>query len=366
MNTSPNHLGKTMVKGWHAWLAIGLFVGAVYGIFLVASWNGEFSASEAAVGRNKPTQVQSSWTPYANNPIFKSNTSLLDGFPNDPWVIKDGGTYVMYYGATKGDFSDTNTVRIFRATSNDGINWQRNSVPILLPGLSGSWDSVKVETPSIIKLPDGTYRMYFAGSNIPDSEAGFQMGYATSPDGIVWTKYPGNPVLELGVTGSFDEVTIGEPSVLIKDGKYWMWYAGMSAGLKIAIDLAQSDDGIVWTKNGKVLELDVEREGRNEVGITEDHVIWNGSAFEIFYAVLQDGGQVLGPIWHATSSDGIAWVKDSGPILRRGSTNSWTGQGIASPSVLLEMTKYRMWYSGTHTDGRTFFELGIGVAEKTK
>jgi len=25
-----------------------------------------------------------------------------------------------------------------------------------------------------------------------------------------------------------------------------------------------------------------------------------------------------------------------------------------------------MWYSGSHTDGKTFFELGIGVAEKTK
>ena len=75
-----------------------------------------------------------------------------------------------------------------------------------------------------------------------------------------------------------------------------MWYAGMSGDLKIAIGLAKSKDGILWNKKGKVLELDAEREGRKEIGIIEDHVIWNGSGFEMFYVVLQDKGQVLGPI----------------------------------------------------------------------
>ena len=85
---------------------------------------------------------------------------------------------------TKGDFTDTNTVRLFRAISKDGYSWKRNSIPLLSPGSPGSWDSVKAETPSVVKIPDGTYRMYYAGSNIPDSEAGFQMGFAYSRDGI--------------------------------------------------------------------------------------------------------------------------------------------------------------------------------------
>lgn len=306
------------------------------------------------------------WTPYKNNPVFKSDPTLLDGTFGDPWVIKDDDTYVMYYGATKGDFSDTNTVSIFRATSKDGINWERNSIPLLSKGSSGDWDSVKVETPSIIKLLDGSYRMYYAGSNLPDSEAGFQMGFATSPDGITWKKHRNSPVLRLGKKGDFDEISIFEPSILYKDGEYWMWYAGMSGKLQVSFGLAKSKDGMAWEKKGEVMRIDIEREGRNEVGITEDHVIWNGSEFEMFYAVLQDEGQVLNPIWHAVSKDGINWIKDNGPILRKGDENSWTGQGIASPSVLFEDGKYRMWYVGAHTDGETFFKGGIGLAEKTK
>lgn len=306
------------------------------------------------------------WITHPQNPVFKFDTSLLDGFPGDPWVIKDGGTYVMYYGAIKGDFTDTNTVRIFRVTSQDGISWKRNSAPLVSPGSSGSWDSVKIETPSIVKLSDGTYRMYYAGSNVPNAENGFQMGFAASRDGANWEKYSGNPVLKLGEKGSFDELSIFEPSVLIKDGEYWMWYSGMSGKLQVSFGLAKSNDGVVWEKRGEVMKLDVEREGRNEAGLLEEHVIWSGSEFEMFYAVLQDEGKVLGPIWHATSNDGITWIKDSGPILRRGDEHSWTGQGIGSPSVLVEDDKYRMWYSGTHTDGKTFFEIGNGVAEKRR
>jgi predicted GH43/DUF377 family glycosyl hydrolase len=307
-----------------------------------------------------------SWRPDPSSPILTFDTSLLDGFPNDPAVIKDGNTYVMYYAAVKGDFSDTNFVRIFRATSNDGIDWVRDSIPRLSPGSEGSWDSAKVERPSMIKLPDGTYRLYYAGNNVPDVESGFQIGLATSPDGIAWSTNTGNPVLTPGEPGSFDELSIGGARVLLKDGEYWMWYAGMSGAEKMSIGLAKSQDGIVWEKKGKVLALDVEGEESNEVGVADAHVTWNGTEFEMFYAVLQDYGQLLGPIWHATSPDGIGWIKDGSPILRRGDETSWTGQGIGSPSVLLEGDTYRMWYSGTHTDGATFFAIGIGVAEKMR
>jgi predicted GH43/DUF377 family glycosyl hydrolase len=323
-------------------------------------------AAGSSVGRADPvvTYLESGGQVVAEAETSSPSASLLDGFPNDPMVIKDGNTYAMYYAAVKGDFSDTNTVRVFRATSNDGVNWIRDSIPRLSPGSDGSWDSVKVERPSIIRLPDSTYRIYYAGSNVRDAEGGFQIGLATSPDGIDWSTYTGNPVLTVGEPGSFDELSILGARVLLKDGEYWMWYAGMSGDERLSIGLAKSQDGIVWEKKGKVLELDVEGEGRNEVGVSEGHVIWNGVEFEMFYALLQDNGQVRGPIWHATSTDGINWIKDGNPIISRGDETSWTSQGIGSPSVLLEGGTYRMWYSGTHTDWASFLEIGIGVAEK--
>lgn len=41
-------VGKTHVRAWHAWLALGLVAGVVSGIFLVASRSGEFEATKAA------------------------------------------------------------------------------------------------------------------------------------------------------------------------------------------------------------------------------------------------------------------------------------------------------------------------------
>src|SRR5262245_18937346 len=96
-------------------------------------------------------------------PVVQSNYQTLDGLLGDPWVIKEpstAGSYVMYYGGMKGDFSDSR-LRIFRATSSDGLQWRRTATPILSPGPAGSWDAVKVETPSVLKLSDGSYRLYY-------------------------------------------------------------------------------------------------------------------------------------------------------------------------------------------------------------
>ncbi len=139
-----------------------------------------------------------------------------------------------------------------------------------------------------------------------------------------------------------------------------MWYAGISSTLQVQIGLATSADGIRWRKQGRVLQLDIERRNADDAGVTEPHVLWNGQAFEMWYAVLQHEGKVVGPIWHAVSADGKRWQKDPAPLLDLGEANQWTGQGVAAPSVLLEAGVYRLWYVGTHTDYESFLELGIG------
>ena len=307
-------------------------------------------------------QAAGGWVSPSNGAaVMQSNYQSLDGLMGDPWVIKDPGSpasYVMYYGAMRGDFSDPQ-VRLFRATSPDGLQWTRSATPIVSPGPPGSWDATNVETPSVLKLPDGSYRLYYTGGKEPETEV-YQIGLATSADGSNWQKAADNPVLPLGPAGSFDAYSVFNPSALYKDGKYWMWYAGISSTLQVQIGLALSADGKQWEKQGVVLSLDRERVNPDDAGVTEPHVLWNGQAFEMWYAVLQHEGKVVGPIWHAVSADGKRWQKDPAPLLDLGEANQWTGQGVAAPSVLLEAGVYRLWYVGTHTDYESFLELGIG------
>lgn len=340
--------------GWKGWAALVLLMLGLYGIY-----SGTLSAETPA-----PGSTATGWVHASARPILESNQTTLDGIPGDPSVIKDpaGSTgYVMYYGAAKGDFSDP-LIRIFRATSKDGMQWIRSDRPVLEP-TSGAWDTTNTETPCVIVLPDKSLRMYYSGAVNPQDER-FQIGFATSKDGITWTKPANNPVIVRGASGSFDSYSAMDPSVVLKGGTYYMWYMGISDTLKTAIGLAKSPDGIRWTKMGPVLNLDAERQDPNDLGVTNPNAIWNGNAFEIFYTLLGPDGTTAGPIFHAVSTDGEHWNKDAEPVLGRGNGGHWTTKGVSSPSVLIDKDKLSMWYAGMHTDGKSFLDAGIGYLSK--
>ncbi|MBT7915172.1 hypothetical protein HN588_14845, partial [Candidatus Bathyarchaeota archaeon] len=109
---------------------------------------------------------------------------------HSPSVIKDGSTYKMWYSGYDG----TN-YRIYHATSPDGLTWTKydNSIesPSDTTGTNGrlplgstGGDTGRSTYSSIIK--DGsTYKMWYTGHDGTTN----RLFYATSPDGLTWTKY---------------------------------------------------------------------------------------------------------------------------------------------------------------------------------
>lgn len=64
---------------------------------------------------------------------------------------------------------------------------------VVPPGASGAWDDSDIWAPSIVER-NGTYYMFYTG--VADSTNYVQkIGVATSTDLYTWTKHPGNPVL---------------------------------------------------------------------------------------------------------------------------------------------------------------------------
>jgi hypothetical protein len=93
-----------------------------------------------------------------------------------------------------------------------------------MAGSAGAWDA-KISFHTVIK--DGsTYKMWYTGLNA--SDAG-QMGYATSLDGIAWTKYAGNPVSANG-SGGWDQ-TVYYPRVIYDGAGFHMWYSGFNGSI---------------------------------------------------------------------------------------------------------------------------------------
>ena len=65
--------------------------------------------------------------------------------------------------------------------------------------------------------------MWYAGL---DEEWKTAIGYATFPDGVYWTRYPANPVLHRGPSGSWDSDRVYKPCVIQNGTAYEMWYWG--------------------------------------------------------------------------------------------------------------------------------------------
>jgi predicted GH43/DUF377 family glycosyl hydrolase len=121
---------------------------------------------------------------------------------------------------------------------------------VLKTGPRGSWDERGVADPYVIER-NGEFYMYYLGM---DRARRQRLGLARSSDGVDWEKLISNPIMELGASGAFDEVGLGEPAVWSYGGAYWMLYTGRARGERRRIGLAESTDGIHWARQALVIE----------------------------------------------------------------------------------------------------------------
>jgi predicted GH43/DUF377 family glycosyl hydrolase len=97
----------------------------------------------------------------------------------------------------------------------------------------GQWDS-RIRERGWIMIEDGVYKLWYTGYDGPD---GLRMlGYATSKDGIEWTRHPKNPLVK-------DEWV--EDMMIVKNaGKYWMFAEGRHDRAHLLV----SENGIDWKR----------------------------------------------------------------------------------------------------------------------
>lgn len=175
------------------------------------------------------------WTPYPNNPVFSPgvNGSWDDEDVGNPWIIKDGSTYKMWYW---GDDQQTGIEQIGLATSSDGINWQRSGInPVLSPDPALPWENGDgVGSPKVIKNASG----YTLAYHTSDQSGTVRVGVATSSDGLIWNKDNNNPILDVGSGNDWDSDAV-VPNSLIEDGSLLkMWYMGIGLSGSPAMGLA--------------------------------------------------------------------------------------------------------------------------------
>ena len=297
--------------------------------------------------------AQTDWMKYQGNPVLvPGSAGTWNDFSLAPGsILFDGTTYHIWYGGHDGTF-----VRIGYATSVDGISWTSyEQNPVLDVGAAGSWEDEWVYKPYVL-FDGSTYHMWYTGYD----GTRVRIGYATSTDRTNWTKYENNPVMDTGPENIWEGNVVESPCILFDGNTYHMWYNGQDETSR-RIGYATSPDGISWTKYEGNPVLDIGATGTWDQSMVEaPDVIFDGTKYHMWYS-----GVVGGWSWrigYATSLDGISWEKYAGnPVLDLGTTGSWDDQWVGYCRVLFDTTTsfYKMWYGGSDADWNGHFGYAV-------
>jgi MYXO-CTERM domain-containing protein len=235
--------------------------------------------------------------------------------------------------------------------------------PLLVHGPVGSYDALKLGPRAILRLAPTDWRMWYEAA--PSGNKSFT-AYATSTDGLTWTRYPNNPVMspsELWEGGANNVEGEDSPTSILKEhGVFKLWYHGYTGNGVRQIGYATSPDGIAWTKYAGNPVLTPGASGTWDAdSVCEPNVVHVADNYFMYYShCVGDGGIGL-----ATSTDGVSWTKYAGnPIITTGP--GWESAQIDWGAVYYDGAKFHIWYLGhqgtggfslgyaSSTDGMTF------------
>jgi len=286
---------------------------------------------------------------YSNNPVLSNGTGVE--WDNRTILtncfLQEGGGFRLYYTGGNGTMTAIGLVN-----STDAKQWTRYSGnPILGSGPGGSWDQNGTSDACVLK--DGsTYKMWFAGHN----GTAWQIGYATSTDGLNWTEYAANPVLANGPDESWDGTHVRSPTVVKDDAGYRMWYAGYN-GTFACIGLANSTDGVNWTRyDGNPVHSPGAKWAWDYRSDNSACVLNISGLYRMWYTGYNGDYYKIG---YANSSDGIGWTDFEDNPIMGARAPGFESNSVRNPAVLHNGTTCLMMYTGVNDSG----DYRFGYAE---
>lgn len=277
-----------------------LAASSVLVLTLTVSACGGIGATQSAVPKPSPTAepspLERALTGGLANPIVRNGPEAFDVVKAGPRsVVKVADRdYRMWYEAIEGN-GDT---RVAYATSTNGTTWVKRGVVL---GFSVAWECNEVSPTTVLFDPDANlWKMWYHGGG---NDGRRFIGHATSPDGLVWTKYSANPILSPGSPGGWDDDYIADAKVLrLSSTDYRLWYKGVHVATQV------------------------------------------------------------GQVGYATSSDGVAWVKHAGnPVFTPGPAGAWDDASLNGPAVLHDRGLFHMWYPGIGNEAAVSYAPGDGI-----
>ncbi len=291
-----------------------------------------------------PAETSSGWVKCAGNPVL-GGAELGTCF--DIALLHEDGRYRMWLS-----WRPRHSIAL--SESPDGIHWS-GPQSVLMPDSRLSWEQDDLNRPAILKQ-DGVYHLWFTAQANGKSV----ISYATSPDGIHFTRRAAKPVLI--PESAWEKVAVMCPHVAW-DGTakvFRMWYSGGEQYEPNAIGYATSPDGIAWTKYAAnpIFAADPTQRWESHK-VTACQVVRHGDWWYMFYIGFENDN--LARIGMARSKDGITgWQRHAGnPILSPG-RETWDDIGVYKPFAIYDPAAkvWRLWYNGRNSK---FERIGLAT-----
>ena len=296
----------------------------VYGIillFLLLDGSNLTSAkSEGSDKRNGQSRFPSeliNFTSYEKNPVFTGTGNNIwdQKIRERGYILKEDGLYHMWYTGYNKQNGKSTESHLGYATSVDGVTWTRfNNNPI--------FDAGWVEDMCVLKY-SGTYYMFAEGKE--------DIAHLlTSADRIHW-KEIGPLDIRYSNGQPLSKGPFGTPAVWLENRTWYLFYERDDHGIWLAV----STDLKVWknVQDEPVIKMGPENYDRYAVAV--DQVIkYKGCYYAYYHASAYKD-------WHewsccvAKSDDLVHWVKYSkNPIL---------GENKSSPVLVNDGVAYRLY-----------------------
>ena len=279
-----------------------------------------------------PNDTSAGWRKYDRNPVMGGKF----GTCFDISVLQDGGKYRMWLS-----WRPRQSVALVE--SSDGIHWSEPPRIVLAPRPASGWED-DINRPVVLKRADG-YHMWFTGQAKGENS---WIGYATSADGVQWKRMSDKPVLSF--EEPWEKVAVMCPHVLwnADQKSYQMWYSGGEQTEPDAIGYATSRDGLTWTKHksNPIFTADPATAWETQ-RVTGCQVEKRGDYYLMFYIGFRDIEHAQ--IGLARSKDGITgWERHpANPIVRPGK-GEWDHDACYKPFAIFDGRKWLLWYNGRH------------------
>jgi hypothetical protein len=293
--------------------------------------------AQAASGNQSPApgtravETTAGWVKYEGNPIIGGQY----GTCFDVSVLHEGGTYRMWLS-----WRPKQSLALME--SKDGIHWSAPPHIVLGPRKETGWED-DINRPVVLKRGDG-YHLFYTGQ----AKGHSAIGYATSSDGITWKRMSDRPVLS--PEQPWEKVAVMCPHVLwdAQTRLFRLWYSGGEQNEPNAIGYATSPDGLHWTKHAaNPIFVPDPKLAWEKHKVTACQVELQGDWYVMFYIGFRD--EPHAQIGLARSRDGITdWQRHpANPIIRSGE-NQWDHDACYKPYAIYDGMQWLLWYNGRH------------------